>query len=68
MRKETNWDGVKAITKALLMAAINETPYLLANRTAPIHFRWSGCTSDRDENERFQVLDNTLTVYHGVTS
>ena len=31
MRKETDLDGVKAIAKALLMTAVNETPY--ANRT-----------------------------------
>lgn len=27
MRKETDLDGVKAIAKALLMTAVNETPY-----------------------------------------
>lgn len=59
MRKETDLDGVKAIAKALLMTAINETPYSPMIVQHP--FTSTGLIPFPTEmNKGFQPVDITL--------
>lgn len=59
MRKETDLDGVKAIAKALLMTAVNETPYSPMIVQHP--FTSTGLVALPTEmNKGFQPVDITL--------
>ena len=61
MRKETDLDGVKAIAKALLMTAVNETPYSPMIVQHP--FTSTGLIPFPTEmNKGFQPVDITLTA------
>lgn len=59
MRKETDLDGVKAIAKALLMTAVNQTPYSPMIVQHP--FTFTGLIPFPTEmNKGFQPVDITL--------